>query len=153
MEKKLIVLAHAGLCNRLLPLVSGWRASEILNRKLILCWAGPPRRTGMPYQDTDGASFNDLFENPIEQISIEEVNSIQSLKWFADRRGMNVANWKAPPNLKLKDPQVIRSNIISKSIDAEYVAVRTSRFVGVEGDQPTLGFLNKKRKPTYRLPK
>ncbi|MEO1172209.1 MAG: hypothetical protein AAFX94_09165 [Myxococcota bacterium] len=145
MAKRLLVFAHAGLCNRLLPLVSGWRAADLLGRRLVVCWADAPRRTGMPYEGDRSVHFNDVFQNEIEEVSVQEVSALAGVKWFTDHRGMNLGRWKAPKDLVLKDPSVIVGNTIPKDLDDELVAVRTSRLFGVEGDQPTLDFLHRQK--------
>ena len=74
-QKKIIIFTHSGLNNRLLPLISGFRAAEILNRQLLIYWSDTPRRTGMKYQSNSGLRFHDLFENPIDEVSIDEINN------------------------------------------------------------------------------
>lgn len=150
MKKQLLVFTHSGLCNRLLPLVSGLRAAKILGRQLLICWADAPRRTGMEYSGSSGARFNDLFANRIEEITLDEVNRLDKVKWFTDWRGMKPNRW-TPEGMELKTPEVIISDVIPLNLEDETIAVRTSRLFGVEGDNPTLEFLENK-KVSYLTP-
>ena len=141
-QKKIIIFTHSGLNNRLLPLISGFRAAEILNRQLLIYWSDTPRRTGMKYQSNSGLRFHDLFENPIDEVSIDEINNLAGAKWFTDWRGLDCSKWPQPTEFKVKNPEVIIGDTIPNNIDDEVIAVRTSKLFGVEGDNPSLDYLN-----------
>lgn len=141
-QKKIIIFTHSGLNNRLLPLISGYRAAEILNRQLLVYWSDTPRRTGMMYQGNSDLRFHDLFENPMDEVSIDEINDFAGAKWFTDWRGLDSSKWPQPIGFRVKNPQVIIGDTIPKNIDDEVFVVRTSRLFGVEGDNPGLDYLN-----------
>jgi hypothetical protein len=141
-QKKIIIFTHSGLNNRLLPLISGFRAAEILNRQLLVYWSDTPRRTGMRYHGNSGLRFNDLFENPVDEVSLDEINDLEGAKWFTDWRGLDCSKWPQPAGFNVKNPEVITGDTIPGNIDDEVIVVRTSRLFGVEGDNPGLDYLN-----------
>jgi len=141
-RKKIIIFTHSGLNNRLLPLISGFRAAEKLNRQLLVYWSDTPRRTGMKYHGNLGIRLHDLFENPIDEVSLDEINDLAGAKWFTDWRGLDCSKWPQPAGFKANNPEVIIGDTISNNIDDEVIVVRTSKLFGVEGDNPGLDFLN-----------
>lgn len=63
-ERLLIATSTSGLCNRLLTLAGAMRVAEAARRRLVLYW---------PVDGNLGCRFEDLFENPIEQLEERHV--------------------------------------------------------------------------------
>ena len=68
MKDKIIVAANpGGISNRIKCLISMWRLSDEVNKKLYLYWIK---------NKTCGADFSDLFENEFSEISKEELKEL-----------------------------------------------------------------------------
>ena len=70
---KIINYSDGGLCNRVLPLASCYAYAKITGRDLAACW---------PLNNVCEASFEDLFENTLELVTLEDIYTIKNARVF-----------------------------------------------------------------------
>jgi FkbM family methyltransferase len=94
-ENATVAIAIRGLCNRLKCLISAMRIADKTSSNLILYW---------PSNTLLNCSFSDLFENEIEEMSLEEYELLTNIK-DADKKCRIVNTWRFEllPQDKLPD--------------------------------------------------
>ena len=88
MDKRLIIIVHGGLCNRLKPILSGMRIAKAMNRKLSVCWQ--PVLHTQPSDETVilqwPGTWNDLFSHSLDIITDIAPLISSDLEWQSDIR-------------------------------------------------------------------
>ena len=75
--KKIIVKVQSGMCNRLIPFVTGLRLSDLLKSEFFLYWDDNCRDTAYNYKG-EKTLYNDMFEK-IENVNYIEKNEFSIL--------------------------------------------------------------------------
>ena len=68
--KHIIVIVNSGMCNRLLPIISGMRLAERYGCKLSVCWLQRVGRACMPHLG-GSLGFADIFEEPVLDLDMD----------------------------------------------------------------------------------
>ena len=139
MDKRLIVIANSGLCNRLKPILSGARIAHATRRKLAVHWNNEllmqpedtPLRLAWP------GTWNDLFASPLELVN--DINPFfVDVEWY-DTHGVGATRLQERTNGEYQ--AMWDYNLVDRYDTRDVIMRSTWRFLRFS-DEPALDFMS-----------
>lgn len=119
MTKKIIVKVQSGMCNRLIPFVTGLRLSDLLKSEFFLYWDDNCRDTAYNYKG-EKTLYKDMFEK-IENVNYIEKNEFDKLiNSSKNILKINYCETKKMLNYTLKDLEIYNTILFNDYVHLIY---------------------------------